>query len=76
MSVPDPDSIFRNTVSSEIHNWDEFTVTPIQAHTGTSFQINFSGAQLLIPEVLQLSGLGPLKERDIARTGLLSPLLL
>lgn len=72
ISLPNPDYIFRNTVSSEIRNWDEFTAAPIQAHTDTSFKKNFSGAQLLIWEVLQLSGLSSLKELDIACTGLLS----
>lgn len=75
IGLPDPDYIFRNAVSSEIRNWDEFTAAPIRAHTDTSFKKNFSGAQLLIWEVLQLSCVSSLKEHDIACTGLLSPLI-
>lgn len=74
ISLPDPDCIFRDTVSSGTHNWDEFTATLIQARTDTSFQKNFSEAQVLKWEVLQLSGPSPLKEHGIASAGLFSPL--
>lgn len=74
ISLPDPDCLLRNTVSSGTRNWDEFTATLIQAHTDTSFQKSFSEAQVLKWEVLQLSGLGSLKEHGIASAGQLSPL--
>lgn len=53
--LPDPDCIFRNTVPSETCNWDEFTATPVQALADTSFKKSFSGAQLPLWGVLQLS---------------------
>lgn len=53
--LPDPDGVFRSMVPSETCNWDEFTATPVQALADTSFKKSFSGAQLLVWEVLQLS---------------------
>lgn len=74
ISLPDPDCLFTNTVSSGTRNWDEFTATLIQAHTDTSLQKSFSEAQVLKWEVLQLSGLGSLKEHGIASAGQFSAL--